>query len=53
MSVLTDSDHIAVSPLSSWRPTSGERIGLMVNGLARSSLRNVRERSNVAMVTWP
>ena len=53
MSVLTDSDHIEVSPLSSWRPTSGERIGLMVSGLARSSLRNVQERSNVVMVTWP
>ncbi len=46
-------DHIKVSPLNSWRPRSGERIGLMVSGLARSSTRNVRERSNVSMVTWP
>ena len=46
-------DHIKVSPLSQWRPRSGERIGLMVSGLARSSSRNVRERSNVVMVTWP
>ena len=46
-------DHIKVAPLSSWRPHSGERIGLMVSGLARSNLRNVKERSNVVMVTWP
>lgn len=46
-------DHIKVAPLSGWRPRSGERIGLMVSGLARSQLRNVRERSNVVMVTWP
>lgn len=46
-------DHIKVSPLNQWRPRSGERIGLMVSGLARSQLRNVRERSNVVMVTWP
>ena len=46
-------DHIKVSPLSSWRPRSGERFGIMVSGLARSNLRNVRERSNVSMVTWP
>jgi len=45
--------HIKVSPLSSWEPHSGERVGLMVSGLARSSLRNVKERSNVTMVTWP
>ena len=49
----TMGDHIKVSPLSSWRPHSGERIGLMVSGLARTSARNVRERSNVVMVTWP
>ena len=46
-------DHIKKSPLSSWRPHSGERFGIMVSGLARSNLRNVRERSNVDMVTWP
>ena len=46
-------DHIKVSPLSSWDPHSGERIGIMVSGLARTQLRNVRERSNVYMVTWP
>jgi len=47
-------DHFKVSPLSSWRPRSGERFGLMVSGLARgTSLRNVKERSNICMVTWP
>ncbi len=46
-------DHIKVSPLNRWRPRSGERIGLMVSGLARSQSRNVKERSNISMVTWP
>ena len=46
-------DHIKVAPLSKWRARSGERIGLMVSGLARGGLRNVKERSNIVMVTWP
>ena len=47
-------DHFKVQPLSSWRPHSGERFGIMVSGLARGgSLRNVKERSNISMVTWP
>ena len=46
-------DHIKVPPLNRWRPRSGERIGLMVSGLARTKMRNVQERSNVVMVTWP
>ena len=46
-------DHFKVAPLSSWTPRSGERFGLMVSGLARGSLRNVKERSNISMVTWP
>lgn len=46
-------DHIKVAPLNKWTPKSGERIGLMVSGLARSSARNAKERSNVVMVTWP
>ena len=53
MAVLSGGGHINIPPLSAWRPHSGERIGLMVSGLARSSLRNVKERSNVVMVTWP
>ena len=46
-------DHFKVAPLSSWSPRSGERFGIMVSGLARGSLRNVKERSNISMVTWP
>jgi len=46
-------DHFKVSPLSGWRPSSGERFGIMVSGLARANSRNVKERSNVSMVTWP
>lgn len=46
-------DHFKVSPLSSWRPRSGEVFGLMVSGLCRGGLSNVRERSNIAMVRWP
>ena len=46
-------DHIKVAPLNRWRPRSGERFGIMVSGLARSTQRNVQERSNVSMVTWP
>jgi len=53
MSVLSGGGHIKVAPMSSWRPRSGERIGLMVSGLARTTMRNVKERSNVVMVTWP
>lgn len=52
-SVLAGNDHIKVAPLNKWRARSGERIGLMVSGLARGGFRNVKERSNVVMVTWP
>ena len=53
MSVLNSRDHIKVSPLDKWRAHSGERIGLMVSGLVRGGYRNVKERSNIVMVTWP
>jgi hypothetical protein len=46
-------DHIKRSPLSNWRPRKGERFGIMVSGLARGGARNVSERTNVQMVTWP
>ena len=46
-------DHIKKSPLNSFSPRSGERYGFMVSGLARDRARNVRERTNVVMVTWP
>ena len=46
--------NIKACPLcGSWAPSSGERVGIMVSGLARSKLRSVKERSNVVMVTWP
>jgi hypothetical protein len=45
--------HIGVPPLSSWRPKSGEVIGLMVSARARSGGDTVPERSNVVMVRWP
>lgn len=46
-------DHFKASPLSSWRPQSGEVFGLMVSGLCRGGLSNVEERSNICMVRWP
>ncbi len=46
-------NHIKQPPLSSWRPVSGQTYGFMVSGLARDSTRNVHERSNIVMVTWP
>lgn len=48
-----EGDHFKVSPLNKWTPKSGEKIGLMVSGLARSNVRNVYERSNVEWVVWP
>lgn len=48
-----DGSHIQASPLNSWSPTSGETYGFMVSGLARSSIRNVEERTQVVMATWP
>ena len=46
-------EHIGRSPLSSWRPRSGELVGLMVSARARFRADTVRERSNVVMVRWP
>jgi hypothetical protein len=45
--------HIGRSPLTGWRPRSGELVGLMVSALARAGATTVRERSNVVMVRWP
>jgi hypothetical protein len=39
--------------LSGGRPASGEVVGLMVSGLARSRVETAHERSNVVMVRWP
>lgn len=47
-------DHVKVSPLSGdWRPSPGQRMGVMVSGLARAASRNVRERSNISWITYP
>ena len=46
--------NIKASPMSgSWAPRSGQRVGIMVSGLARSKTRNVEERTRMVMVTWP
>ena len=46
--------NIKASPMSgSWAPRSGQRVGIMVSGLARSKTRNVEERTEMVMVTWP
>jgi hypothetical protein len=46
-------DHIGRPPLSTWRPRSGETVGLMVSARARAGGDTVRERSNVVLRTWP
>ena len=46
-------DHFEVSPLSSWKPKSGEEFYLMVSGHARTASRNVKERSQPVKVRWP
>lgn len=45
--------HTKQSPLNTWRPDHGERIGIMVSGFARTSQRTVLERSNIFMTDWP
>jgi hypothetical protein len=47
-------DHVKRAPMSGdWKPSSGQRIGLMVSGLIRGQTRNVSERSNVVWITCP
>ena len=46
-------DHFKVSPLDKWHPKSGERFYLMVSGHARSTGRNVKERSDPVEIVWP
>ncbi len=46
-------DHIKRGEFANWRPQSGDRIGFMVSGFARSAHRTVQERSNVVWVIWP
>lgn len=45
--------HIGRAPLSSWRPKSGELVGLMVSARARFNADTVQERSNIVLVRWP
>jgi hypothetical protein len=35
-----------------WKPTVGEQYGFVVTGLARCTVRNQRERTQIVMVTW-
>ena len=46
-------DHIKQDPFWEFEPRAGDTYGFMVSGLARSNLRNARERTNVVMFTWP
>ena len=48
--------HIKQSPFSEdggWVPQSGDVFYFMVSGLARSSVRNAEERTNLVRVVWP
>ena len=39
--------------LNRWKPVPGDKIGFMVSGLARDGFENVKERSNMLIVTLP
>jgi hypothetical protein len=45
--------HTQKPPLESWVPRSGERVGFMVSGFARTTQRTTLERSNIFMTEWP
>ena len=45
--------HTKRPPLDRWVPRSGEQVGFMVSGFARTSQRTIRERSNIFMTEWP
>ena len=36
----------------SWNPAPGERVGIMISGMARGGASNVKERSNIVWLTW-
>lgn len=38
---------------NNWNPAKGQKIGLMVSGLARDAQTNVQERSNIVWLVWP
>ena len=46
-------DHIKQSPFQNFTPQPGTTYYFMVSGLARSSVRNVKERTNIVEVVWP
>ena len=46
-------DFAVKSPLTDFSLTSGESYGFFVSGLARNATRNVLERSNIVMLTFP
>jgi hypothetical protein len=41
------------SPLQSWRPRPGERVGFMVSTPARDHTRTANERSQIVLARWP
>jgi hypothetical protein len=45
--------HTQRLPLEGRVPRSGDRIGIMVSGFARTSQRTVLEKSNIFMTVWP
>jgi hypothetical protein len=45
--------HTQRPPLEGRVPRSGDRIGIMVSGFARTSQRTVLEKSNIFMTVWP
>ena len=45
--------HIRSAILSSWTPSSGEQVGLMVSTPGRTGERTINERSNIDLVTVP
>ena len=45
--------HTQKLPLEGRVPRSGDRVGIMVSGFARTTQRTVLEKSNIFMTTWP
>jgi hypothetical protein len=45
--------HTQRPPLEGWTPRSGETVGLMVSGFARTTERTTLERSNIFLTEWP
>jgi hypothetical protein len=45
--------HTRTPPLEGRVPRSGDRVGFMVSGFARTGQRTVLEKSNIFMTVWP